>query len=155
MSCRDKISNRCGKRSSSVCVDYEGILRVGTGLDPNDCLSVQDVIEDINDGIDELKANTDLSALTSQCIDFNNGANPLTVSAAIIGLEQKLEEVMAFIGMKCDDCSGSPDCTDCPKIFSDNIACLNLDYGVLVDACGNQPANLQELLQIMLDNLQP
>lgn len=152
MTCRNRISDRCGKRSSSVCVDYEGTLREGTVLDPLDCLSVQDVIEDINDGIDKLKSDTTLDNLSSTCIDYPQVGDNLTVKEAIKGLETKLEQVMDFVGMGCDNC---PSCNDCPKVFTDSIACLDLNYGVLVDACGNQPTNLKEVLQLILDNLQP
>ena len=37
MSCKDKISDRCLKKTNAVCVKYEGTLSEGSQLDPNDC----------------------------------------------------------------------------------------------------------------------
>jgi len=53
--------------------------------------------------------------------------------------------------MQCDGSSSS----DCPIVYSQAIECVGLNFGTLVDACGHQPANLKEVLQLILTKIQP
>lgn len=46
--CRPKLSDTClGSRINLVCTDYDGILPEGSAYDEDDCLTGQDIIEDI------------------------------------------------------------------------------------------------------------
>jgi hypothetical protein len=154
MSCKGKISTRCGKQTSSACVKYEGKLHLHTALDTEDCHSVEETLEDIADELDSLEERLDLSSLTSNtCIDYSPAvAGKPTPVEVLEMLQGKIITIMEKLGMSCDGC---PSCVDCNPIFTEDISCMNLNFGELVDACGNQPTTLQELFQLLLDNLQP
>jgi hypothetical protein len=152
MSCKDKISDRCLKKTNAVCVKYEGTLSGNSDLDAQDCHTVEAVIEDINEQLDDIYDQIDLSGIDESCIDFQEEeAGKVKVREAIIALTLKLKDVMEHVGMSCDDC---PECeSSCNPIFTEDISCLNLDYKCLADACGVQPTNLKELLQLIIDSV--
>lgn len=149
MSCKDKISDRRKKKTNAVCVKYEGALSTNTSLDVEDCHTVEAVIEDINEQLDDIYDQIDLEGLDESCINFNPEGDKVLVREAILTLTNKLKYVMDRVGMSCDDC---PECTPkCNPIFFEDISCLGLDYGCLTDACGEQPTNLKEVLQAIID----
>lgn len=152
MGCKNKIEDRCLSKTNARCVDYEGTLHADTNLDIEDCHSVEEVIEDINEELDEINGEIDLDGIDESCIDFQE-AEPgnIKTKEAILAVVLKLKEVMAHVGMSCDDC---PDCSPtCNPIFTEDISCLGLDYKCLADACGEQPTNLGELLQVIIDQV--
>lgn len=68
--CLPTISDRCPSPTMNAkCVDYEGILLEKTTLDPDDCNTVEDVIEDIIVAVDQ---NTDDLDMTSMgcCMEY-------------------------------------------------------------------------------------
>ena len=75
--CKPKLSDRCLTPMNAACVDYDGILLETTTLDPDDCNTVEDVIEDITNQVDE--NTTDLnftefeSCLTVEASDEDRG----------------------------------------------------------------------------------
>jgi hypothetical protein len=150
VSCNDKISDRCGKKINAVCVTYEGTLVDDSALTAPGCFNLEVVIEDINEQINTLKDETDLAGLTNTCITYPLTGGHITVEDAIITLDAKLEAIMTYVGMACADC---PSCENCSPIFTQDISCVGLDYGLLVDACGLQPTNLKEVLQLLLDQV--
>lgn len=52
--CAPKLSDRCFSRVSAKCVDYEGKLPKCTNIDEDDCLNVEEIIEEVIDKVDEL-----------------------------------------------------------------------------------------------------
>ena len=152
MSCNDKISDRCVKKTNAVCTTYEGTLSEDTLLTSTACLNVETVIEDINSQLDAIQAKIDVESLsTDVCIDYPTSGGIVTTRTAILRLNARLQELMDFVGMQCD---GSP-VDDCPAIYSHAIDCVGLDLGTLTDPCGNQPATLKDLLQLILTTIQP
>ena len=149
MSCKDKISDRCLKKTNAVCVKYEGTLSGESQLDPNDCHDLESVIEDINGQLDTISDEINLNGISEDCIDFNEEVpGDVKVREAIIAIVAKIEQISAHIGLACDDC---PTCEpSCNPIFTEDISCLGLDYGCLADPCGAQPTNLKELLQLII-----
>lgn len=67
--CKVSLSDRCLQRSSAKCVDYEGELSEHTELDSESCHNVEDVIEDINNIIDDIKDAIDVTGLGC-CLDY-------------------------------------------------------------------------------------
>lgn len=112
MGCRDKISSRCGKKTSAKCIDYEGTLVQGTSItDPCD-KDLETVIEDINLQIEKLIDSTTLAGLTEACIDYNVSGTNITINEAILGLNSKVCELVAIT--KLDAIEVCPTCTtDC------------------------------------------
>jgi hypothetical protein len=112
MGCNDKISSRCGKKTSAKCIDYEGTLVQGTALIATSCLNVEEVIIDINTQIKKLIDVTTLDNLTETCIDYNPTGLNITVKEAIKGLNDKVCELVALT--KLDSPEDCPSCTnDC------------------------------------------
>lgn len=112
MGCRDKISSRCGKKSSAKCVDYEGTLVQGTSI-TNPCdKDLETVIEDINLQINKLITVTTLTGLTEECIKYDPAGPIITIKEAILGLNAKVCELIDIT--KLDAIEVCPTCpTDC------------------------------------------
>ena len=68
MACNEnRISNTCGKKTQAVCVEYQGELSENT-LITDQCVNVEEVIEDIITLVDGIKEEIDLSGLTGGCL---------------------------------------------------------------------------------------
>lgn len=112
MGCNDKISGRCGKKTTAKCIDYEGTLVRGTSLTSTSCLNVEEVIIDINTQIGKLIDATTLDNLTETCIDYNPTGLNITIKEAIKGLNDKVCELVNLT--KLDTPEVCPSCTnDC------------------------------------------
>ena len=149
MSCNNKISDRCVKKTTALCTTYEGTLAGGSSLTESPCLNVQEVIEDINLQIDKIDFDINVSELVNDvCIDYPIIGDKVNVRSAVYTLNTRVKELMAFVGMNCD---GS-EISDCPAIFNHSISCLGLDFCTLTDACGEQPTNLKEVLQLLINS---
>lgn len=152
MSCNDKISDRCPNKTNAKCVSYEGTFSSESALNGN-CHNIEEIIEDINTQLDYLKLTTNVDQLTTDsCIEYPDQSpyNEVTPRTAILTLNQKVKQLMDFVGLGCDGSAG-----DCPAVFEQDITCLNLEFGNLVDQCGAQPATLKETLQLILNTIQP
>lgn len=112
MACRDKIGDRCGKKTSAKCIDYEGTLVSGTSI-TNPCnKDLETVIEDLNLQIEKLITATTLTDLTSNCIDYNPAGSTITIEEAITGLDKKVCELVAITKLNTPEVC--PTCTtDC------------------------------------------
>ena len=150
MSCKDEISNTCGKKINAKCVDYEGDLHKNTKIENCSKPSVEDVIEDLNLQVDAFSDGVDLSALGSSCIEYAKEGDTLKVKEAFLAMEEKICEIADYVGLPKPGCTG---CESCSPIFEETIACMGLELGELVDDCGEQPATVKDLLQLMLNEL--
>ena len=112
MGCRDKISSRCGKKTSAKCVDYEGTLVQGTSITDPCEKNLETVIEDINLQIEKLIDITTLEGLTEACIKYDPVGPTISINEAIVGLNNKVCELVAIT--KLDATEVCPTCpTDC------------------------------------------
>lgn len=165
MSCNE-VSNRCGKVTNSACTVYEGTLPSSTGINPNSCdISVEQVLQDmaiiltkINDEInfDSIKQGnlgnscfTYLNLSSSFAVSPETSTQYVSIREAVKTLENKLIQVMEFIGMACPTCNT---CDDCPPIYDQSISCLGLNIPGPGN-CNTTPATLKQLLQYILDKL--
>jgi hypothetical protein len=152
MSCNDRISDRCPNKVNAKCVSYEGAFSSESTLNGN-CHNIEEIIEDINTQLDYLKATTNVDSLSNDtCIQYVDQAPypEITPRTAILTLNQKVRQLMDFVGLGCDDSTG-----DCPAVFNQDLTCLGLNFGTLADPCGNPPSTLKAVLQLVLDELQP
>ena len=67
MSC-DKIKHKCGKEVFAVCTKYQGTVSENSELFEEECLDVQEVIEDLYTMIDDIKEEIDMSELDNECL---------------------------------------------------------------------------------------
>ena len=144
--CNDRLSRNCGKKHPATCIDYEGDLHENTNLDECDCHTLEDVIEDINDELDDINKQIDLSELGDSCFNFETDDEGRIVVKEVL---LKFEEAI------CDlqDATSTEDESGCPSIFTEDISCLNLDFGCLTDPCGGQITNLKDLLQALINQV--
>lgn len=150
MGCKKKLTDTCGKKVNARCVDYEGNLHKNTKIEECDNPSIEDVVEDINLQVDKLSDSLDLSELGDKCITYTKEGEELQAKEAFLALEEKVCGIADFVGLPRPGCTG---CQECSPIFDLDISCVNLDLGGLVDACGEQPATLKDLLQLMLNKI--
>jgi len=150
MSCKDKVSNTCGKKSNAKCVDYEGELHKNTKIEECDNPSVEEVIEDLNLQVDDLSEGLDLGELGNNCIAYAKEGDTLKAKEAFLAMEEKICEIAEYVGLPTPGCTG---CESCSPIFDETISCMGLELGELVDDCGEQPSTVKDLLQLMLNKL--
>lgn len=150
MSCDKDTKSTCGKKMNAKCVDYEGELHENTNIEECSKPSVEDVIEDINEQVDLLSDGLDLSELGDKCIQYVKEGEELKAKEAFLAIEEKVCEIADFVGLPKPGCTG---CQDCSPIFDLPIACVGFDLGRLVDECGEQPATLGELLQLLINKV--
>jgi hypothetical protein len=141
--CKDTLSYTCGKKVNARCVDYEGDLSDCTELN-EDCKvhTLHDTLEDMNEQLTNLCEKVDITGLSGECVDFGL---VVTIKGALQTLTNKLCELEGRL----------PEEGACDPTFSADIACAELNYNCLVDACGVDaaPQDLKELLQIMIDQI--
>jgi hypothetical protein len=145
---------------------YEGTLPSDTSINPNSCdISVEEVLKDMSVILTKISNEINFDSikqgvLGQQCFNYFNlpaslsqapetSPNYVTIREAVKSLEIQLQNVMSFVGMACPGCSS---CEDCPKIYEQSIACLNLTIPG-ADACGTTPSTLEQLLQYILNKL--
>lgn len=66
--CHDKIKLKCGTKNFAPCVKYQNYVSPKTKLTQTTCLSLEDTTKDLYELIDEIKAELDLSGITSTCL---------------------------------------------------------------------------------------
>lgn len=165
MSCNE-VSNRCSKKVNSACAVYEGTLPSDTSINPNSCeITVEQVLQDMSVILTKISNEINFDSvkqgnLGSSCFPYLNlnstfggppetSNNYVSIREAVKTLEAKLIQIMEYIGMSCPTCSS---CQDCPPIYNQSIACLNLTIPG-ADPCGQTPATLAQLLQYILNKL--
>lgn len=116
--CKLDLSDNCFSRTNAKCVNYEGVLSEYSELDPEQCLDVEEVIEDLGNIVDDIKDAIDVSE-AGCCLRY-------TASDEETGLVIK-DVVLAHEGLICD----IMDKLD--NISEDSVGC-----GSEVDECGNK-----------------
>ena len=134
----NRISHTCGERTYLICSEYEGSVNTDSSLIEESCLNGQEVVQDIYNQLE----NLDLSALGELCLEYTQASGKNIVKNVLLKFEEKICELENRVeGLETVD------------ICNQSITSCNLDFGDLVDACGNQPTTLAETLQLILDNL--
>lgn len=107
--CRPKISDRCGTPMNSVCVDYDGILLENSTLDPEECNTVEDVIEDLVNQVDQNTAELTFGQYES-CLEIepSNVERGLTARDILTAHETEICDLkQQFIDLRNPD---EPEC---------------------------------------------
>jgi len=73
--CNEKLKNRCGKKVYAVCVNYEGDIPPFSTLDPDNCLDIQEVSEDIYNILVGIKDEINLEDLDNACLTLPTANN--------------------------------------------------------------------------------
>jgi hypothetical protein len=136
--CREKISYTCGKKVNARCVDYEGELSSCTELGDCPKHSVHDVLSDINRQLSDICEKLNIEDYDSGCLELEENSL-VNILQELTNQVCELKEALAPV--------------DCPPVFSADISCLGLDYQCLADPCGEQPQNLTQLLQLIINQV--
>tara|TARA_R110000868_G_scaffold74337_2_gene214903 strand:- start:23602 stop:24030 length:429 start_codon:yes stop_codon:yes gene_type:complete len=137
MSCNGNISNTCADPILSSCVDHEGALGVNTKI-TDGCVTQRDVNGDLYAITDETISKTNVSELTSACMDIPVGSSIAEVvtiyESEICALKAKVQAL--------------------EEIDYSQIDITN--FGIVIpaciaDACDNPPVTLAEWMQVMMD----
>lgn len=93
--CGDKVKHTCGGvYSFSLCTKYEGSISQQSSLSEDDCLDVQEVIEDIYDITEDLYSKIDMSGLDNDCITFTEPRTPASIIEQILLKICQLEDLV-------------------------------------------------------------
>ena len=138
MNCHNKIKHTCSSTNYATCIHYESSVNTDSQYDENDCLSIEETTQDIYNQLE----NLDLSALGELCLSYVQENNKNIVKNVFLKFEEKICELSEKVNL-----------LETTDICNQSITSCNLDFGDLVDACGNQPTTLAETLQLILDNL--
>lgn len=141
--CSDKVSRTCGKKVNAKCVDYEGDLHENTNLEVCDCHNLEDVIEDINTGLNTIFDAIDLSGLGDDCLTYELEDGKILVRNALKKFEEEICKLKAATAIDAD----------CNPIYTEDISCLGLNMDCLSDPCDNPITNLGDLLQAMITQI--
>ena len=138
MSC-NKIKATCtGVRTYAVCTQYEGTVNSDSSLDDTTCLNLEETTQDVYNQLEGISTE----GLGELCLTYTLEEGKILVKNVLKKLEQEICDLKTKVEQ-----------LETINICNQNIIPCNLDFGNLLNACGNQPATLAETLQVILDNL--
>lgn len=88
MECNDKNKRKfqCGRKESSACVEYAGWLPKWSELNLEDCVTVEEVLEEQYKVLDKILTSIDVSSLGRGCVDYPSSTNR-TVAMVLAAFE--------------------------------------------------------------------
>ena len=138
----NKIKQTCGDSLFSTCVFHQSELPSFSELEPCDT-TIAETTDELYSFVGEIKEETDLSELSSECLTYvTTEEGKIVVKNVLLKFEQEICELKEKINL-----------LETTDICNKSIVHCSLDFGDLVDTCGNPPTTLSEALQLILDNL--
>ena len=135
---QDKRKFHCGQRLNSVCVFYDGYIPEDSDLSGEECITVEETIDDLYHMIDDIKENIDLSDLGDKCIDYDEEEpGKIKVKEALIKFEELICE------LKENSSTTTVNGIDLSKI----------DPKCLINECQANFTSVEQLLQAIIDKL--
>lgn len=119
--CKTQISDTCGPKTPLTCTEYDGILPTGSEYEADDCLTGQDIIEDIITILDEHTEQLDFSEFGC-CITYT--ASDPEVGVTLQDVLSTHENLLCSLQESCQNCSSQSEdteCTDCDNFPSNYI----------------------------------
>lgn len=118
--CKPTLSDRCLATMNAKCVDYEGLLRENSTLDEDDCINVEEVIDDIIIAVDQ---NTDDLNFTEFgcCIEYEASDTDRGVTLKdVVGTHESMlcDIVKRLDGEEVQECQ-----TSCEDSCEDDNCC--------------------------------
>ena len=140
-SCQSKVKHTCtGSIQYALCTSYETDLPEFSELE---CPSIEETTEELYNLVGEIKEQTDLSELGEKCLEYLLDENDkIVVKNVLLKFEEEICNLKEKVNL-----------LETTDICNKSIVPCSLDFGDLVDTCGNQPITLAETLQLILDNL--
>ncbi len=143
MGCNNyKFNDTCGQSVFATCVDVEITFPTVSNLNGETCSDLDSVIQDLYELVDE--SYVDMSTYAKGCLDYSPTADADITPIQVLN---KLTSELCTIKTAVNSLP-----TPIADIPTFNIS--NLTLGCLVpDPCGATPANLEELLQTIINKL--
>lgn len=138
MNCHNRLKHTCGSTNYATCIQYESSVNTDSELVNETCLDLEQTTQDIYNQLE----NLDLSALGELCLSYTTISGKNIVKNVLLKFEEKICELENRVEE-----------LETVDICNQSITSCNLDFGDLVDACGNQPTTLAETLQLILTQL--
>lgn len=142
MSCcgEKRTKSRCGTLTPAVCVKYEGEFPEWSSLKDESCTSIEEVAEELYDKIGDVQETVELGNIDN-CINYDRETDgTVKINTAVTKHAELLCELLG---------AGDPSGKD----LSPDISRWGLNYGCLVDECGNPPTTLKQLLQLLINGV--
>lgn len=132
-SCKSRISDRCLHKVPLTCTEYEGILPVGSAYDEDDCLTGEDIIEDIINILDDHTEQLDFSEFGCcqeyEASDEEKGVQLKDILSAHESMLCDHEERITKLESGTTE-SNSEGCNDCEEQSSNFIGLVYNTSGV-------------------------
>lgn len=135
-----KIKYGCGDITYATCLKTEVVPNSQSSLLEEECLSQEQVNEDVYEQLENIQTQSDLSELGELCLTYTTVEGKIFVKNALL----KLEEEICTLKEEVETLKTTAIC-DMP------ISGCNLTLGALVDECGDTPQTFGDLLQILIN----
>ena len=116
--CKTQVSDTCPVKTPLTCTEYDGVLPTGSEYEDDDCLTGQDIIEDIITILDEHTDQLDFSEFGC-CITYE--ASDTEAGVKLQDVLSKHESMICDLLESCQNCSGNTsesECIDCENLPS-------------------------------------
>jgi hypothetical protein len=139
----NKIKYTCsGEVQYAPCVKYEGLVNTQSPLKEEDCLNLDQTTSDIYTQIEDILNDLNLTSLGNNCLNYTLEESKLKIKNVLLKYEEEIcnlkEEVDTLKTIAVCDL----DITSC-----------NLEFNGLVDACGETPTKLGEVLNLIFSKI--
>lgn len=141
--CGNKTKHTCAEKNYATCIHYEESIPTFSDLYGEDCVTVEETIDDLYTLLTEVKAEINLSALGDDCITtYTETEGKVLVKDAILKLEEELCNLKAEVEILKTTAICDINITDCGLI------------GLPSDSCNsaNTVSTLGQLLQYLITN---
>lgn len=136
--CHNKIKNTCGNTTYATCVKYETTLPEFSKI--ISCPTIEETTEELYRELEEYKDENDLSLLGERCLTYTKKNNRNIVKNILLEYEKQI----CTLKQEIEDFKTKGICEL-------SIVGCNLNLTDLVDACGETPTTLGQLLQTLIN----
>jgi hypothetical protein len=139
----DKVKYTCsGEVQYATCVRYEGTVNSQSSLNNDSCLDLGQTTLDIYTQIGSILDDMSTANLGDRCLNYTLENAKLKIKNVLIKHEEEICDLKEEINTLKTTAVCDLDITDC-----------NLDFNGLVDACGNTPTKLGEVLNLIFSKI--
>lgn len=138
----NKIKQTCGATNYATCIEFEGTTNTQSELSEDCSLSLEETTQDIYNQLEAI----DLSELGEKCLEYvKTTEGKIIVKNVLLKFEEEICDLKEQVEILQNT-----------AICETSITGCDFDFNGLVDDCNNgQPENFKQLIQLILDNLQP
>lgn len=135
----NKIKNTCVDKQYATCVYYELSLPEISDLDSS-CVTIEETTKELYSFIEEVKTDISLEGIVTDCEDLSE--------LSIKDIFELQQNKICELENELEDISNK-------NICDYSIEDCDLNLQDLVDICGEQPTTLGELLQVLINQINP